>query len=109
RTDKERMETYGTCYFTDFRHHTWLKKPSWDTVTWQSIGGRNAANDEDFRNTYGPEFKLQLEVFVDGKKQEIVLDTIAQQMDVRTTKGGSEKLAFERIDMILASLQWATA
>lgn len=109
RTDTELSESYGTCLLADFRHHSWLTAQSWNSLAWQSTGCLSAANDSKYRHSLGPEYRLKLELLIDGKPRDIVPATITQQFDCRTLAGAADQISFARMDMMLASLQWASA
>jgi hypothetical protein len=109
RSDKELLPTYGTCHLGDFRHHSCLTAEAWDALAWQSVGFLHAANDENYRNTFGPRYRLSLEILADGRPQHVTPQHITQQLDCRTTAGTADAVDFQRIDMLVASLQWITA
>jgi hypothetical protein len=109
RTDCEMMEAYGACFLTDFRHHSLLISDTWNSLAWQSIGYLHAANDEEYRKTWGPKYQLSLQIFVDAVPQLVIPGETTHQFDCRTINGSTEHLAFQRIDMLLASLQWVSA
>lgn len=116
RTDIQLMATYGSCRQTDIRHFALLTVESWDALTWRSAGDFTGFEYEgtgmfpDLKPSgRWPTYRTALEIFVDGKRQEVTTGKISQQLDCRQTTGSSDAVEFQRLDMMLASLQWASA
>lgn len=107
RTDREMMETYESCVQTDFRHHTWVRCERWDRIAWQSIGYLHAANDEQYAESFGPTYQLQLRLLIDGVEQDPEIDRTLAQLDCHTVSGTAAQLEYTQIAVMLASLQWA--
>jgi len=109
RTDNELMATHGSCRLTDIRHFALLTARSWDLLAWRSAGDYYGFGYDGNGNGLWPEYRMLLEIFVDGKKQSVLPATVAHQFDCRNTEGGTAQLQFRRIDMMMATLQWITA
>ena len=108
RTDDKLMATYGTCRQTDIRHFSLLTTRSWDVLAWQSAGDYCGFGDDGDGSPW-PEYRMTLEIFIDGKKQTVRIDRVAHQFDCRDAEGGTDQIRFRRVDLMMATLQWVTA
>ena len=109
RTDDKLMATYGTCLQSDIRDFSLLTARSWDVLAWQTAGDYCGFEYDGDGSGAWPEYRMTLEIFIDGKKQRVRVDRVSQQFDCRGVEGGTDQVRFRRVDLMMATLQWITA
>jgi len=115
RTDSRLTATFGSCFQDQYRHFTLLDGSRWDAVRWTVEGNLYAGCrlflDAEKTEWPGgePNYSRRMELTVNGEKVDhssMSIHEVEHQFDFRKVGGESGDLGFERIDMIISSLQW---